>query len=175
MSCTLSAGWNDRICTVGKGGIKSVLFFTKDQLTGASNPTIVANEITTMTVTGDTYHYKLKRDLSNATYPVRANDNGALYYEQTLSMILNNDTKELRAEIHLLAQNELVALVEKRNGDIIALGLDQGLQIREASEAGTGTAVADRNGHTIVMTSMEDNEVPDVAASVWNTLLGQAV
>ena len=90
-------------------------------------------------------------------------------------MILNNDTKELRAEIHLLAQNELVALVEKRNGDIIALGLDQGLQIREASEAGTGTAVADRNGPTIVMTSMEDNEVPDVAAGVWNTLLAQAV
>jgi len=109
MSCGLTAGWNDRICTVGKGGIKSVLFFTKDQLTG--NPTKVANEITAMTVTGDTYHYKLKRDLSNATYPVRANDNGALFYEQTLSMILNNDTKELRSEIHLLAQNELVALV----------------------------------------------------------------
>lgn len=173
MSCGLTAGWNDRICTNGKGGIKSVLFFLKDQVSG--NPTKVANEITAMTVNGDTYLYKLKRDLSNATYPVRANDNGTLFYEHTLTAVLNNDTKELRAEIDLLAQNELVAVVEKRNGEIIVLGLDQGLQIREASEAGTGTAVSDRNGHTIVMTSMEDNTPPDLATAVYTTLLGQAV
>lgn len=172
MSCGLTAGWNDRICTTGKGGIKSVLFFTKDQISGT--PTMAANEVTAITVTGDTYLYKLKRDLSNATYPVRANDNGTLFYEQTLTMVLNNDTKELRAEINLLAQNELVAVVEKRNGEIIVLGLDEGLQIREASEAGTGTAVSDRNGHTIVMTSMEDNTPPDLATSVYTTLLAQA-
>jgi hypothetical protein len=171
MSCGLTAGWNDRICTNGKGGIKSVLFFTKEQISGT--PTKVGNEVTAMTVTGDTYLYKLKRDLSNATYPPRVNDNGALYYEETLTIVLNNDTKELRAEIKLLAQNELVAVVEKRNGSIIVLGLDQGLQMREASEAGTGTAVSDRNGHTLVFTSMEDNEVPDMATALYTTLLAQ--
>lgn len=173
MSCELTAGWNDRICTSGKGGIKSVLFFKKDQISGT--PTKAANEITAMTVTGDTYLYKLKRDLSNATYPPRVNDNGALFYEHTLTMVLNNDTKELRQEIDLLAQNELVAVVEKRNGAIIVLGLDEGLQMREASEAGTGTAVSDRNGHTIVLTSNEDNTPPDMATALYTTLLGQAV
>lgn len=172
MSCGLTAGWNDRICTSGKGGIKSVLFFLKDQISGSIGMT--GNEVSSLTVTGDTYLYKLKRDLSNATYPVRANDNGTLFYEQTLTMVLNNDTKELRAEINLLAQNELVAVVEKRNGEIIVLGLDQGLQIREASEAGTGTAVSDRNGHTIVMTSMEDNTPPDLSTALYTTLLAQA-
>lgn len=171
MSCGLTAGWNDRICTSGKGGIESVLFFTKDQISGTIG--MGANEVTAITVTGDTYLYKLKRDLSSATYPVRANDNGALFYEQTLTMVLNNDTKELRAEINLLAQNELVAVVKKRNGEIIVLGLDQGLQIREASEAGTGTAVSDRNGHTIVMTSMEDNTPPDLATAMYTALLAQ--
>jgi hypothetical protein len=171
MSCGLTAGWNDRICTNGKGGIKSVMFFAKDQISGT--PTKVGNEVTALTVTGDTFLYKLKRDLSNATYPPRVNDNGTLMYEQTLTMVLNNDTKELRAEINLLAQNELVAVVEKRNGSIIVLGLDQGLQMREASESGTGTAVTDRNGHTLVFTSMEDNEVPDLATAVYTTLLSQ--
>jgi hypothetical protein len=171
MFCGLTAGWNDRICTNGKGGIKSVLFFTKDQISG--NPTKVGNEVTAITVTGDTYLYKLKRDLSSATYPPRVNDNGALYYEETLTIVLNNDTKELRAEINLLAQNELVAVVEKRNGSIVVLGLDQGLQMREASESGTGVAVSDRNGHTLVFTSMEDNEVPDLATAVYTTLLAQ--
>ncbi len=174
MSCGLTAGWNDRICTNGKGGIKSVLFFLRSQISG--DPTRANNEITAMTVTGDTYHYKLKRNLSSATYPPRVNDNGALFYEETLTMVLNNDTKELRSEIHLLAQqDDLVAAVEKRNGDIILLGFDQGLQMREASEAGTGVAVSDRNGHTLVFTSMEDNEVPDLASGVYLTLLGQAV
>lgn len=171
MACGLTAGWNDRICTSGKGGIKSVLFFLKDQISGSIGMT--GNEVTSLTVTGDTYLYKLKRDLSNATYPVRANDNGTLFYEQTLTMVLNNDTKELRAEINLLAQNELVAVVEKRNGEIIVLGIDQGLQIREASEAGTGTAVSDRNGHTIVMTSNEDNTPPDLSTALYTTLLAQ--
>lgn len=173
MSCGLTAGWNDRICTSGKGGLKSVLLFKKDQISGT--PIKVANEITAMTVTGDTYLYKLKRDLSNATYPPRVNDNGALFYEHTLAMVLNNDTKELRQEIDLIAQNELVAVVEKRNGAIIVLGLDEGLQMREASEAGTGTAVSDRNGHTIVLTSNEDNTPPDLATALYTTLLGQAV
>lgn len=173
MSCLMTSGWNDRICMNGKGGIKSVLFFTKDQISGI--PTIsAANELTALTVTGDTYLYKLKRDLSSATYPVRVADTGALYYEQTLTMVLNNDTKELRNEINLLAQNELVAIVEKRDGSIICLGLDAGLQIREGSEAGTGVAIADRNGHTIVMTAMEDNVVPDVASALYTTLLAQA-
>jgi hypothetical protein len=172
MSCGLTAGWNDRICTNGKGGIESVLFFTKDQIDTLQMGT--GNEVGTLTITGETYLYKLKRDLSSATYPPRVNDNGALYYEETLTIVLNNDTKELRAEINLLAQNELVAVVKKRNGAIIMLGMDQGLQMREASEAGTGVAVSDRNGHTLVFTSMEDNPVPDVSSSIYTYLLNLA-
>jgi hypothetical protein len=37
-------------------------------------------------------------------------------------MILASDTKELRSEIHLLGQNEVVAIVEKADGTYVALG-----------------------------------------------------
>ena len=117
--CNMTTGYNDRTCTNGKGGIKSVLFFPVGNI---SSSTITANEVTALTVTGEVFLYKLKSNLSSYTAPVRVNkENGTLWYEQTLNMILASDSKELRSEIHLLAQNEVCAIVEKADGTYVAL------------------------------------------------------
>lgn len=172
MACEMTVGFNDRTCTNGKGGIKSVLLFPVSAISGAIGLTL--NEITSLTVTGETYLYKLKSNLSSYTAPIKVNkDNGTLWYEQTLTMILSSDTKELRSEIHLLAQNEICALVEKADGTIVALGLEEGLQVNDGGDYTSGTVKSDRNGHTIVLFGMENNEVPDVASGVYTTLLAQ--
>lgn len=171
MSCNMTSGYNDRTCTNGKGGIKSVLLFP---LGNASGVTITNNEISAITVSGEVFYYKLKSNLSSYTAPVQVNkDNGTLWYNQSLSMILASDTKELRSEIHLLAQNEVVCFVEKANGTWVALGLEEGLQVADANEYTSGVLKSDRQGHVIVLNGMENNEVPDVADSVITTLLGQ--
>ena len=170
MSCLMTSGFNDRTCTNGKGGIKSVIFFPLSAI--ATGPTLTGNEVTTLTVTGEVFQYKLKSNLSSYTAPIRVNkDNGTLWYEQTLNMILASDTKELRAEIHLLAQNEVVAIVEKADGNYVALGLNEGIQVNDASEYTSGVIKSDRNGHTIVLAGLENDEVPDVNASIVATLL----
>jgi hypothetical protein len=172
MSCLMTSGFNDRTCTNGKGGIKSVIFFPLSAI--ATGPTLTGNEVTTLTVTGEVFQYKLKSNLSSYTAPIRVNkDNGTLWYEQTLNMILASDTKELRAEIHLLAQNEVVAIVEKADGNYVALGLNEGIQVNDASEYTSGVIKSDRNGHTIVLAGLENDEVPDVNASIVATLLTQ--
>ena len=172
MSCTLTTGYNDRTCTNGKGGIKSVILFPLSAI--ATGPSLTANEITTLTVTGEVFQYKLKSNLSSYTAPIRVNkDNGTLFYEQTLNMILASDTKELRAEIHLVAQNEVVCLVEKADGTYVALGLDEGLQINDGSSYSSGVIKSDRNGHDLVLAGLENNEVPDVDAGIIATLLTQ--
>lgn len=172
MSCLMTTGFNDRTCTNGKGGIKSVIFFPLSAI--ATGPTLTGNEVTTLTVTGEVFQYKLKSNLSSYTAPIRVNkDNGTLWYEQTLNMILASDTKELRAEIHLLAQNEVVAIVEKADGNYVALGLNEGIQVNDASEYTSGVIKSDRNGHTIVLAGLENDEVPDVNASIVATLLTQ--
>lgn len=172
MACEMTNGYNDRTCTNGKGGIKSVLLFPVSAI--VTPITMSGNEITAMTVTGETFLYKLKSNLSSYTAPIKVNkDNGTLWYEQTLTMILASDTKELRAELHLLAQNEVCALVEKADGTIVALGLEEGLQVNDAAEYTSGVVKSDRNGHTIVLAGLENNEVPDVAAALYATLLGQ--
>lgn len=167
----MTSGYNDRTCTNGKGGIKSVLLFP---LGSASGVTITNNEISAITVSGEVFYYKLKSNLSSYTAPVQVNkDNGTLWYNHSLSMILASDTKELRSEIHLLAQNEVVCFVEKANGTWVALGLEEGLQVADGNEYTSGVLKSDRQGHVIVLNGMENNEVPDVADGVITTLLTQ--
>ena len=172
MPCLMTSGYNDRTCTNGKGGIKSVLFFPVENHSGA---VLASNEITALTVTGETFHYKLKSNLSSYTSPIqRSEENGTLWYEQALSMVLNSDTKELRSAIHLLAQNELCAMVEKANGTYVMLGFEEGIKVSDGNEYTSGVAKSDRNGHLISLVSQENNEVPDVDATVASTLIAQS-
>ena len=171
MSCEMTSGYNDRTCTNGKGGIKSVLLFP---LGNIATSHITANEVDILTVTGETFLYKLKSNLSSYTAPIKVNkDNGTLFYEQSLSMILASDSKELRSEIHLLAQNEVACLVENADGSIVALGFGEGLQIADANEYTSGVVKGDRKGHVLVLNGMENDEVPDVAPGVYTALLAQ--
>jgi len=165
------AGYNDRTCTNGKGGIKSVLLFPLGAMSGV---TVLNNEVTALTVSGEVFLYKLKSNLSSYTAPIKVDkNNGTLFYEQSLSMIIASDNKELRSEIHLLAQNEVVCLVENADGTIVALGFGEGLQIADANEYTSGVLKGDRRGHVIVLNGMENDEVPDVASGVYTTLLLQ--
>lgn len=167
----MTAGYNDRVCTNGKGGIKSVLIFPISKII---NSAVVSNQITTLTVSGETFRYKLKSNLSSYTAPIKVNkDNGTLFYEESLSMILASDTKELRAQLHLLAQNLVVALVENADGSIVALGFGEGLQVADANEYTSGVTKGDRKGHVIVLNGMENEPVPDVTAAIFATLSGQ--
>ena len=167
----MTAGYNDRVCTNGKGGIKSVLIFPVSNII---NSAVVSNEITTLTVSGETFRYKLKSNLSSYTAPVKVNkDNGTLFYEESLSMFLASVTKELRAQLHLLAQNLVVALVENADGSIVALGFGEGLQVADANEYTSGVLKGDRKGHVIVLNGMENDEVPDVSPGVYAALLNQ--
>jgi hypothetical protein len=169
--CDMIAGYNDRTCTNGKGGIKSVLLFPLGAMSGV---TVLNNEVTALTVTGEVFLYKLKSNLSSYTAPIKVDkNNGTLWYEQSLSMILASDNKELRSEIHLLAQNEVVCLVENADGTIVALGFGEGLQIADANEYTSGVLKSDRRGHVVVLNGMENDEVPDVASSVYTNLLLQ--
>ena len=77
MACNMTSGYNDRTCTNGKGGIKSVLFFPVANLTVTTK---TANEITAWSISGETFHYKLKSNLSSYTAPIQRNEeNGTLW------------------------------------------------------------------------------------------------
>jgi hypothetical protein len=64
-------------------------------------------------------------------------------------------------------------LVEKADGTVVALGLEEGLQVGDGSTYGSGVTKADKNGHDIVLLGMENNEIPDVDNAVYLSLLSQ--
>ena len=169
MSCDLTRGFNERTCTNNIGGIDEVIFVPLSQKTGA---TVTDNEVTAFTFSGSTYRYQLKTRLSSYTAPPIVNrDNGTKRYEQVLTMIFNNDTKELRAEVDLLVQNNVIAFVKKASGTWVCLGLNNGLEGMDGNEYTSGVTAEDRNGMTVVLGQTEFTPVPDVDSTIITALL----
>ena len=167
--CDLTMGWNENLCAGTIGGIKKVIPVPKSLLNYTSL-VITANEITTFNLVtpgvGGGYEWELEPGLSSATYPTERTDRGGVMTNQTLAMVLNNDTKDLRAELIRLAKNTCVFFVQKNNETWICLGLRDGLRATTGNEGTTGAAKTDPNGHTMSFIGREVEQVYDVDEAV---------
>ena len=54
------------------------------------------------------------------------------------------------------------------------LGFEEGLKVADSNEYGSGVTKSDRNGHNITLVGQENEEVPDVDATVAATLITQS-
>jgi hypothetical protein len=89
-------------------------------------------------------------------------ENGTIFYQQDLQIVLNKMTAALRNELRLLGQNRLMAIVTDRNGTYWLLGSRNGLEL-SAGTSQTGTAMGDRNGYDVTFTALE--EIPMLSVS----------
>ena len=174
IDCDLTMGWNDKLCALSVGGIKRDLIVPIEKL-DFETLNIVNNEITTLALkdAGDGgYMYELEQNLSSATYPpVRSLENGSVLSNIELNVVLNNDTKELRAELFRLARNTSVHFVQKSNKEWIALGLYEGLRMNDGGEGGTGVEKTDRNGYSLTFVGQEMEAVPNIDEALINALI----
>lgn len=165
-SCDLTSGLNDNDCSVRVGGITEVYLIKYTEVT-QSGTTITNNEVTAMTLTGDAYRFQLQPELSGATYPPnRTAESGSTTYPITLTMVINQDTKEVREQVDAIARNSWVAIAKKSDGTYVGLGLNVGLWVGEDSEGGTGIARTERNGYSVVLSGTEPYAIPDVDSTV---------
>jgi hypothetical protein len=171
MACALTQGYN-LDCREGIGGIKEVYII---ELANMSASTEVSGVITAITkATGKRFwKYSLVRETSNTTEALTANEqNGTLFYTQTVNLILNKRQASVRNEIQLLAKNNLVLVVVENqvdssgNNKAWMFGKTQGL-ILSTGTSDSGTAWGDRNGYTLAFVGNE----PELAASVTYSLL----
>jgi hypothetical protein len=65
-------------------------------------------------------------------------------------------------------------MVEKANGTYVMLGFEEGMKVSDGNEYTSGVAKADRNGHLISLVCQENEELPDVEASIAATLITQS-
>jgi hypothetical protein len=165
--CNLTQGFNDRVCAGSIGGIKSVIPIPVDTLTF----TETGLEVATLTSSVQVFQYKLRQNLSNFTAPPRRNENDAVWYDVTLQMRLNSDSKEQRAEIHLLAKNELAFIVQKADNTYVLIGAEEGLRLGTDSTYVSGTLKSDGTPTILNFLGQENNPILDVPAELVATLL----
>jgi len=174
MSCNLTAGYALG-CRDAVGGIKEIRL-------AVFNTTGSVNTNGSGTVTGFTgyasgtagsnpfYKYDLTKATSQFTETINAStENGSLFFQQDLTLIINRLQVQVRNEMFVLAQNRLIAIVRDRMDQFWVLGADTGLEVT-AGTSQTGTANGDRSGYEITFTSMESFPMYGISLANANTV-----
>lgn len=167
MACALTQGFV-LDCKESVGGIKSVRFVEFDNVASIAYAAGVAT--LTMVTSKKFWKYAQVRETSSFTETITANvQNGTIFYQQELTVILNKLAAATRNEILLLAKNRLMAIVEDMNGNFWLLGAKNGLDITGGNSA-TGTASGDRNGYTLTFQAMEADPMWSVSSTAISAI-----
>jgi hypothetical protein len=168
-SCALSQGYN-LDCRNSVGGVKEVYLIEASNITGVTAASGVVSAIT-KSVGTRFWLYQQDKQSTTAEEQVEASEeNGTLFYTQTLKLILNKMQTSIRNEILVLGQQRLVAVVVDRNGNGWLYGKDNFLTLQSGSKASTGKAMGDRNGYEIDFKGFEPQLALNVPSSIITTL-----
>lgn len=157
-------------CRDSIGGLKSVMFIESGNVTAI---TAAAGVVTAITKAAGKkfYKYELVKETSQFTETFTSSvQNGTFFYAQELAIVLNKLQTNTRNEILLLAQNNLLAIAEDKNGKYWLLGRLNGLDVT-GGNAASGTANGDRSGYTITLTAQEKEMAIEVQSSIIAGLL----
>ena len=144
MACEISAG-RDSACKDGLGGQSTLYLYNR--LSDAF--TILDGEATAMNVLLDeAFAFPLEGDGNTLEQSMVGDRNtGSKVNTQTLTTVLKSMDAAANAQFNLLVAGYPQAVVVDRNGNHIALGLDDGIDFTVV--ASTGGAKSDMNGYTL--------------------------
>ena len=168
MACALTQGYV-LDCKDSLGGITEVYFMASQDV---ASYTVSGGVMTALTKDSGKrfYKYELVKGTSSFVENVNASvENGTIFYQQELTIILNKLQANTRNEILLLAKNLLVAVAKDNNGKWWYLGLTKGLDITGGS-AQSGAALGDRSGYSLTFTGQESELAPEVNSTVAGQL-----
>lgn len=166
--CALTSGYV-LDCRDGIGGIKEVYLIETNNISAITEVSGVVTAIT-KDVGKRFYKYSLIRETSNFDETITGNEqNGTIFYAQSLQIIINKKQTAVRNEVLLLARNNITAVVVDNNGTAWLAGRELGL-VLNGGTASSGTAWADRNGYTLPFTGNERELAPEVTAGIISTL-----
>ncbi len=179
MACTNLTKGRGLDCNRVSGGIKYVYFGVYDQFTAPIDGTgiVVSNgEITDIEMGAGTglYRYTMPLGVASATDTITGSrENGTVFYEPTVEVILNRLTKEDQHEIKLLASTKVVVFCQLNaqlaNGHdiIIGMGVVNGMELNAGTMV-TGAAFGDRGGYNLTLSGMEAEPFAMVADYTTN-------
>lgn len=168
MPCALTQGYT-LDCKDSIGGVKNVWFIGWNDV---SSVTVASGVVTTITKAAGKvfYKYQLVRNTASFTENIAGSiENGTVVYNQELTIVINKLNVSVRNEILLLAQNNMMAVVEDQNGKYWLAGRYNGIDLLSGSSS-TGTAQADRSGYTLTFSGGEKELAPEVSSGIISGL-----
>ena len=156
MACELTKG-RGLDCKDVMGGIKAIYFAQHEDAT----ITTTAGAVSDLDLTTNLFKYTLPRGTGSFTETIQPSvENGTVFYEPSVTIMLHKMTVGDRNEIKLLAQNRLLVFIQTNVKDangkdkIWCLGADNGLEL-SAGTSQTGAGFGDMNGYNLTFTGAE--------------------
>lgn len=158
-------------CNDSIGGIdaKSILISNREMI---DTFTVAAGEVTVLVQTatvGKFYRYEADEEIADAlTTETKSVENGTLFYETVLNVMINKLSKEKNIEFKLLAAARFLTIIyQDGNGIYHCVGLDNGAKkVGGTNTSQTGKAFGDMNGYTMGFTCKESHYPYTVLSSV---------
>jgi len=162
-SCDLTAG-RLRPCKDALGGLKTVYLYNELE----DSFTVVAGEATAMNVAlTDAFKYELEGDLNTLEENMPSDRNTfARVNTQTITLVVKVPDANTNAQFNLLVAGFSHAVVEDRNGNFSAVGLDDGIDWTVVRTS--GGAKADGSFYTLTGVSTT-NEIAPILDSATET------
>jgi len=157
MPCAISSGYTID-CRESVGGVQTIWVIEKSKIAsyGETDGTLTG---ITMSPSGQTfYKIEVPRATAFATNAVTASqENGTFFYTHVVSFPINSRSATVRNLINVLAKNKCVFVTLEGDGVYRMYGAKFGLFL-DTAEAGSGTALADRNGYMCTFSSQETED-----------------
>lgn len=170
MPCAQTLSNLFRDCAGSVGGVAAFYYANKDDVTGV---TVTDGIITAIALASSKNFYTLQPPKQTSSLESTWNvdeANGSKYVESTITVVFNRMETAKRVAMQALAEGEFVFIVKDKNGKFWYLGKDDAVTLTGGT-VGTGTAYADRNGYSMIL-SDQSAELPyEVDGSIIDSLL----
>jgi len=175
MSCAITSGYTIA-CRESVGGVETIYLIENAYLYDASGNSRVTTDssgtVTALTKTSGKRFYKFEvpRGTANTGNGITSSiENGTFFFTHTVQFPINDRSASTRNIVTTLAKNRLTFVTKEGDGTYRMFGKEFGLQL-ETTEAGSGTALADRNGYLLTFSSQEREDFLIVPANIAATL-----
>ena len=156
MACAITGGYTID-CRESVGGIQTLWVLEKSNITSYTESSGTLSAITLPS--GVTFwKVEVPRGTAFATNTITASqENGTVYYTHGVDFPINSRSATVRNLINVLAKAKCTFVTLEGDGVYRMYGAKFGL-FMDSAEAGSGTALGDRNGYMCKFSSMETED-----------------
>jgi hypothetical protein len=159
MSCSVTSGITID-CRDDIGGIKKIFIGSSEiDLINSNTTASDANGVLTAVPSATVYEFEVRPEKCSLRANINSSpENGTVFYEQTLSFVIEELDSADQEQLELLAKGRPFVVAFTNNDDLILLGAVNGMDVSGGS-AESGTGFGDFSGYNIEMRGRETDRV----------------